>query len=310
MLVGTVGGYILGKQGGSATSVWHEEREQVSSYRYISPLLSCDGAELSNTTSGNLRELREQLQKFVDTQRRENSITRSAVYIRELHGGVWLGINERDEFTPGSLLKVPAVLSLYKYAEEKDPDVLTREFEFDGSSVGVSQQYPPSEPLVPGSIYSIHDMVARALRFSDNDAAVLIAQTIEQSYLLDTYRDLGFVAPEMGNDYRIRVKDYASFFRILYNASYINRAVSEEVLSLLAQSDFRRGLVAGLPTGTVIAHKFGERDLGDGTHQLHDCGIVYGENPYIICVLSQGTSFEALERFIASVAKITHGMLR
>ena len=44
---------------------------------------------------------------------------------------------------------------------------------------------------------------------------------------------------------------------------------------MLSTSDFSDGLVAGVPVGTVVSHKFGERHfVGDAdVEQLHDCGI-------------------------------------
>ncbi|MDO8560151.1 MAG: serine hydrolase [bacterium] len=61
------------------------------------------------------------------------------------------------------------------------------------------------------------------------------------------------------------VKDYASFFRILYNASYLNREQSERALGLMTKTRFRDGIIAGVPAGRPVAHKFGERTtLEDG----------------------------------------------
>lgn len=310
LIVGALGGYAIGTGTVSGSAHWSEEREQVNPYRFINPLLSCDGAELSNTSSGTLRTLRAKLESLVGAARADGTITRAAIYIRELNDGVWLGINQREEFTPGSLLKVPAVMSLYRYAHEKDPAILTRQFEFAGGDVGVSQQYPPAQSLVPGTIYSMDALVERALRYSDNNSAALIAQSIDTEYLLGAYRDLGFIAPRLGEDYLIRVKDYAAFFRLLYNATYIDRDASEHVLGLLAQSMFTKGIAAGVPEGVAVAHKFGERETGGGVQQLHDCGIVYAAKPYILCVLSQGKDFSALESFIARVSETTYVGLR
>jgi hypothetical protein len=42
----------------------------------------------------------------------------------------------------------------------------------------------------------------------------------------------------------LSVKDMATFFRILYNASYLGRENSEYALKLLSQVDFNNGLRA------------------------------------------------------------------
>jgi beta-lactamase class A len=302
-------GYAIGAGVFYTPDVWREEREQSTHYTFISPLLSCDAAELSNTTTGTLKNLRSALQGLITQRQSRGEVVRAAVYVRELNDGVWLGINERDEFTPGSLLKVPAVMSLYKYAQEKDPGILARHFEFGGGDTNVPQHYPPREVLMPNTVYSVEDIVGRALKYSDNNAAALIAQSIDVEYLFDAYRDLGLTTPVLGHDYLIRVKDYAAFFRLLFNATYISRDASEHVLQILSQSSFTKGIVAGVPAGTIVAHKFGEREVDGSTQQLHDCGIVYAKNPYIICVFSQGPSFEALEQFIQDVSRTTYKAL-
>ncbi|MCA9370267.1 serine hydrolase, partial [Candidatus Woesebacteria bacterium] len=93
---------------------------------------------------------------------------------------------------------------------------------------------------------------------------------------------------EQGDEYEITPIDYASVFRILYNATYLSEAMSERALALLAESSYDSGIVNGVPEGTVTANKFGIDDTEQAQQrlQLHDCGVVYDEpNPYIIsCV--------------------------
>jgi beta-lactamase class A len=65
--------------------------------------------------------------------------------------------------------------------------------------------------------------------------------------------------------------------------------------------------VAGVPAGISVANKFGERELADGTRQLHDCGIVYHpERPYVLCVMTKGASFEQLSRTVADVSQLVY----
>jgi hypothetical protein len=102
------------------------------------------------------------------------------------------------------------------------------------------------------------------------------------------------------------VYTYASFFRVLYNASYLGKQLSEWALATLAQSEFREGIVAGVPPAVPVAHKFGEhKDVATGEVQLHDCGIVYvPEHPYLLCVMTRGASFEHLDDAIASTSRL------
>ena len=79
--------------------------------------------------------------------------------------------------------------------------------------------------------------------------------------------------------------------------------MSEKALGLLQKSEFHKGLVAGVPSGTIVAHKFGERDgLTIGEKQLHDCGIIYYPgNPYLLCVMTRGDNFDELAGVVFDV---------
>jgi hypothetical protein len=79
----------------------------------------------------------------------------------------------------------------------------------------------------------------------------------------------------------------------------------------LAKSTFTEGIVAGLPQGMTVAHKFGEAELPDGTLQLHDCGIVYKPNqPYLICVMTKGSNFDTLAGVISHISKTVYQIIQ
>ena len=85
--------------------------------------------------------------------------------------------------------------------------------------------------------------------------------------------------------------------------------MSEKALSYMSEVDFKQGLVAGVPGGIAIAHKFGEKTVGASGEikQLHDCGIVYyPNNPYLLCVMSRGDSFEYLDDTIREISHIVY----
>lgn len=64
---------------------------------------------------------------------------------------------------------------------------------------------------------------------------------------------------------------------------------------------------SGLSTDLTIAHKFGENTFtdDDGAHkaQLHECGIVYRNEPYLLCVMTEGTSQDTLPNVIQTLTQ-------
>jgi beta-lactamase class A len=96
------------------------------------------------------------------------------------------------------------------------------------------------------------------------------------------------------------------FIRVLYNASYLSREMSEKALDYLLASDYKDGLVAGLPPGTQVAHKFGEYERED-MNQLHDCGIVYyPRHPYILSVMTRGSDKQMMADTIAEISRLIY----
>ena len=75
----------------------------------------------------------------------------------------------------------------------------------------------------------------------------------------DVFRDLDISVPsDYAQQYFISAKNYSLFFRVLYNATYLSREMSEKALGLLSKTVFRDGLTAKLPSSVVVSHKFGE----------------------------------------------------
>lgn len=94
---------------------------------------------------------------------------------------------------------------------------------------------------------------------SDNEAKELLIQDIDETFLQKVYTEIGInTAGDLTKDF-ISVKDYSGFFRLLYNATYLNRDLSEKALKILSKTNFDKGITAGLPKGITVAHKFGER---------------------------------------------------
>jgi beta-lactamase class A len=132
-------------------------------------------------------------------------------------------------------------------------------------------------------------------------------ENIDTQKIYQVYKDLGVDITEAESNPSgniLSVKNYAAFFRILYNASYLNTDMSEKALKLLSQIKFTKGLKAGIPSDVNISHKFGERQyLSTGEKQLHDCGIVYHPTkPYLICVMTRGNDFAAQTNMIKKVS--------
>lgn len=282
------------------------ETRQQGNYQLINPLLECDSANFAQDP--NLYSLRDQITDYLNHAKSNSQIAFASIYYRDLNNGPWIGINEKELFSPASLVKVPIMITYFKQAE-KDPEILNQILILTSSVTSSKQNILPQATLEIGKSYTVQDLINRMIIYSDNKAYELLSYHIDSKLVIKTYNDLGIdvskgLTDPFGNI--LSVRDYASFFRVLYNSSYLSKGLSEKALQILSQVNYQDGLVAGIDSKITIAHKFGERVYENtGEKQLHDCGIVYlPGKPYLICVMTRGLDFKNLSTFIQQVSRI------
>lgn len=282
-----------------------KEIRQPSQYRFINPLLECDNSASVNQDA-NLYRLKEKILHIIDDLQKQKKAGFISVYFRDLNNGPWFGINEKENFSPASLIKIHMMIAYFKLAEI-DPTILDLEIKNTESAAVKMQDIPPSKPLTPDQNYTVSQLINRMIIDSDNSAHELLFNHIDAQTLNEVYQNLNIDSEKAkgnpgGNI--ISVKDYASALRILYNASYLNRTMSEKALELLSQTKYNQALAAGIPQNIVVSHKFGERQYSNNEKQLHDCGIIYlPDKPYLLCLMTRGQNFDQLAESIKIISR-------
>lgn len=278
--------------------------------KLINPLLECDiaGDVLANRA---LVPFKERVAEAAARLARADKDLTISVYFRELNDGLWFSLGETRKYFPASLNKVPLAIAILHMADRLGPaQVLDRRVRFDlDRDYNEIQSFSPANRMQPGAEYAVSELITRMIAHSDNNAFHLLMRVVERAELEQVYRVLRMQSPRVPEDDEfLSVQTFASFFRALYSATYLTPDASEWLLETLAQSDFRTGLVAGVPAGVQVAHKFGEAgDDGSGLVQLHDCGIVYVPGrPYLLCVMSRGKRFDELDEVIAAISREVH----
>lgn len=251
------------------------------------------------------------IQWEVDALLADNSAQTIAVYFRDLKNGPWFGINENTTFTPSSLLKVPLMMDILKRAEH-DASLLRKKIRYEGREDITQQQFfKPKETLRPGSWYTVDNLIFRMIAYSDNNATRLLDANNGLDRIRDFMAELNIPFDVRKTEECITVRDYSAFFRVLFNASYLNHDMSEKALNYLSRSTFEHGIRAGLPPGTTAATKFGEfSSTKDGVmeYQLSESGIVYyPDHPYLLGIVTKGPYHDSLP---AVIAEISHAVYR
>lgn len=302
LILGLISGFLI-KSYFNISSQEKTEKHK-GKYSYINPLLECFSEK---SDSPENYKLQKKIEDLISKKTKEGKVSETSVYFRDLANGPWIGINENEKFTPASLLKVPIMVSYYVIAES-DPSILKREILIKANFVDSNiPNIKPENQVVVGKKYIVEKLIENMIIESDNLAANTLLANIPNHILNQTFIDLGLDLPtiEEPENY-MTVKNYSSFFRVLYNSSYLSKKYSEKALELLAKTKYQQGLVAGLPANTKISHKFGERKNND-INQLHDCGIIYKENKdYLLCIMTRGDDFTELTETIKDLSKLVY----
>ncbi len=285
----------------------NEQKVQVlrenASYEFINPILECN----VDFEYYNPKRLQTQLETYIETTIEKTQVSQISYYARLLNNGATFWYEENIEYTPASLIKLPLAIAFLKHVSfsslaekttitQVPDDILERNFWED--VIGQWKQY------------SFQELFEAMLKKSDNTAALAIINFLWVDPIYRVYREFGLENLDFSDLWSIEIssKAYASFFRMLYNASYIPRQDSEFLLSLMTQWDFKSGIAELLPRWIKIANKFWERKnpLNNET-QLHDCGIIYAkENPYVLCVMTKGSDFDAQLESIQTISKMIY----
>jgi len=311
LLFGVVAGFFLrGIFPHHARTIPQHQEIREGGYSYINPLVACESSEDAEENT-QLKAMKRKLEKAIEDQIKRKWTTDAAVYFRLLNSGRWISIKSNDTFSPGSLLKVPVMIAVLK-EEERRPSFAGDKIIFRAPTpLGAEPNYKPSKILEAGESYTVDDLLYRMIVYSDNDAMYLLMATLDKKFYEDLVNELNrefSVPPPQSGDY-MTVEEYAAFFRVLFNATYLSKEMSEKALGLLVKTEFNEGLNGGVPSRIPIAHKFGERVYGRNNEakQLHDCGIVYyPDHPYLLCVMTTGTSFEYLDDGIREISRIVY----
>lgn len=279
-------------------------REKTENYDFIHPLLSTGDASRFRSFDDLSHNLRADIERNVA----EGKLISASVYLRDLETGRWMGVNEDVQYAPASLLKV-ALMTTYLKGVDSDPALLERQTVFKKEYRSSTQDTDNFPRLTVGASYSIADLLRRMIVYSDNDSKNTLQAILDQESRQRIFADFGIKIPQVSDaGDSISPKEYSIFFRILYNASYLSRPLSEAALKLLSQTEFKEGLVAGVPQNMRVAHKFGSRVFpAEGktpeVRELHDCGIIYYPNhPYFLCIMTKGSFAPELASVLQAIS--------
>jgi len=237
-----------------------------------------------------------------------------------------LMIDPDKEFHAASTMKVPVMIELFRQAAEGRlslDDALPIRNEFssivDGSSYKLSEGDDSDKEIyaAAGRTLTLRQLNEAMITVSSNFAANLLLEKLGVENIRKTVTRLGAT----GMNVLRGVEDQKAFDKGLNNTTTargllvlleaiaqgkaVGAAADKEMIAVLARQKFNDGIPAGVPTGTLVAHK-----TGSITRIQHDAGIVYAGRPYTLVILVRGIDDQAKSKaLIARISKMVYGSI-
>lgn len=282
---------------------------RLHNYQYIKPLLFVD----QTCESPVFLPLKQEIKAIINERKHNGAATSVSVYLRNLETSTWMGIDEHEEYRPGSLYKVPMMITYLKQAQLHS-DLLDRQILFEGvkNQVLPTQTYT-SASIEAGKSYSVKELLRYMIVHSDNQAQWLLVQHMDMDVMDRLFIDMGVGVPLLRENNRtmsISARNFSTFMRTLFNSSYLPTEYSEFAMSMLSDTQFQAGMMKALPEGTRVARKFGEWS-DTQTHELHESGIVYvDDKAFLLTVMTRGKQPQPLPAIISDITRVVYGHIK
>ena len=247
-----------------------------------------------------------------------------AVAFRTLDGRSELLIDPDTPFHAASTMKVPVMIELFRQAHAHiltldDPLAIRNEFHsiVDGSTFALSEGDDSDKEVyaAAGKTLTLRQLCEAMITVSSNFAANLLIERLGVDNIRRTVKTLGADgmqvlrgvedqrAYEKGMNNTTTARGLLILFDRLARGTAVDPQSDAEMVAILKGQQFNTAIPAGLPAGTVVAHK-----TGNITRIHHDAGIVYAHSPYVLVVLVRG--IDDLKKSAALMADISKAIYR
>ncbi|MGB7280690.1 MAG: serine hydrolase [Candidatus Acidiferrum sp.] len=227
-----------------------------------------------------------------------------AVTFRTLDGKTEWFLRADDVFHAASTMKVPVMIELFNQVREgklklDDPLLIKNEFRslVDGSVYTLSPADDSETELYKavGQTRTLRQLCELMITVSSNFAANLLIEKLGVGNIRATVHSLN----ADGMNVLRGVEDEKAFAKGLNNTTTaralyqllaaiaegkaVDQDASQQMIAILERQKFNERIPAGLPPGTLVAHK-----TGDITKINNDAAIVFAPRPFILVILVRG----------------------
>jgi beta-lactamase class A len=241
--------------------------------------------------------------------------------------GEELLINPELRFHAASTMKVPVMIELYRQVSLgqrtlDDTVLVTNTFTsiLDGSPYELSATVDSDGETYKalGQQRTLRSLMEASITVSSNLATNILIEHLGAKNVQATIDRMGATGMQVlrgvedqkafdaGKNNTTDARGLLALFQAIGNLSAVNSAASMEMIDVLKRQQFNDGIPAGLPAGTLVAHK-----TGSITRIHHDAGIVFAKRPYVLVILTRGiqdgkVSAKLMADITSVIARATH----
>ena len=219
------------------------------------------------------------------------------IYVYNLNDNQKYGVNEIKIFPAASVNKVPIMLAFLSQLEKKlyflDDKYTLKSYDVQDYGTG-SMRYQE-----PGTEYTYDKLLELSGKKSDNTAAHVISNILGAGNIYNFMEVLGLQNTSIDNN-ETTVQDAGTLFVLAYKGEILKTEnYKNKFFSYLTDTEFEDRIPAGVPEETKVVHKIGNLE-----GVFNDCGIVFAENPYVLCILSENSPEEEGSLVLQQLSKM------
>lgn len=232
------------------------------------------------------------------------------LYYQNLITGESLAVNADRPFLAASVIKLPVLMAVMQEMHEgrlHPLDTLRLVREEKVPSCGAL--YYMSDPQE----ITLRDLYTLMIILSDNTAANRIMRLVGMDRINEVIATAGLrhtrlnrllfdaEAQRQGKENTFSPADAGLLMEHIYHGTFVSPVMSREAKEILLLQQLKNKLRALIPRSVPIAHKTGE-----DSDMTHDVGIVYTNQPFILCLASNETDVIQAEEAIRRIALVCY----
>lgn len=222
------------------------------------------------------------------------------VYFQDLDKGDSFSINGQEKMTAASLIKLPTLLALYR---EADAGRVNLETVYKLQAKDKKEGAGSLQGKPDGYEITYRDMAKLMGQQSDNTAFNIIANKILGGEKIQVTIDRLGMRQTSFADNLTSSEDIGLLFRKLYQERVVSDKGRDEILSFLTNTIWEDRIPAGIPKGIRVSHK-----IGTEVGIFSDAGIVFGQKPFILVLMSQNANEIEAKKALPEIAKKIYEM--